>query len=108
MIGKVLRGERPEGLIYYLFGPGKHEEHADPHIVAGGRHPDELEPPLRQHGRRDFRRLSGLLKQPHAALGPRGLDRPVWHCVVRAAPEDPGQFTDQHLAEFIAALEDAK
>jgi len=39
-------------------------------------------------GRRDFRRLNGLLSQPHAALGPRGLDRPVWHCVVRAAPED--------------------
>lgn len=94
MIGKVLRGERPEGLIYYLFGPGKYEEHTDPHVVAGWRYPDELEPPLRQRGRRDFRRLSGLLKQPHAALGPRGFDRPVWHCMVRAAPEDR-MLTDQ-------------
>jgi hypothetical protein len=33
VIGKVLRGERPAGLIYYLYGPGKHEEHTDPHIV---------------------------------------------------------------------------
>ena len=88
MIGKVLRGARPEGLIYYLFGPGRREEHRDPHLVAGWRDPGELEPPLRPDGRRDFRWLNGLLNQPYAALGPRGLDRPVWHCVVRAAPED--------------------
>ena len=88
MIGKVLRGERPEGLIYYLFGPGRREEHLDPHVVAGWRHPAELEPPMRPDRRRDFRRLNGLLKQPHTALGSRGFDRPVWHCVVRAAPED--------------------
>jgi hypothetical protein len=88
VIGKVLRGTRPEGLIYYLFGPGRREEHTDPHIVAGWRHPAELEPPLRPDGHRDFRRLNGLLNQPHAALGSRGFDRPVWHCVVRAAPED--------------------
>jgi len=88
VIGKVLRGTRPEGLIYYLFGPGRREEHRDPHLVAGWRDPAELEPPLLPDGRRDFRRLNGLLNQPHAALGPRGADRPVWHCVIRAAPED--------------------
>ena len=32
--------------------------------------------------------LTGLLNQPHAALGRRGYARPVWHCSVRAAPED--------------------
>jgi hypothetical protein len=82
------RGQRVAGLIYYLFGPGRREEHADPHLIAGWRHPAELEPPLRPDGRRDFRKLCGLLQQPHAALGPRGFDRPVWHCAVRAAPED--------------------
>jgi hypothetical protein len=82
------RGRRVGALIRYLFGPGRREEHADPHIVAGWRHPAELEPPLRPGGHRDFRRLTGLLQQPHAALGPRGFDRPVWHCAVRTAPED--------------------
>ena len=82
------RGERVEGLIRYLFGPGRHEEHVDPHLIAGWRHPAELEPPLRPDGRRDFRRLSGLLLQPHAVLGPRAFPRPVWHCAVRAAPQD--------------------
>ena len=90
MIGKIStpRGERVEPLIYYLYGPGRREEHTDPHIVAGGRHPAELEPPLREDGRRDFRRLFGLLNQPHAAMGTWGFARPVWHCSMRAAPGD--------------------
>ena len=90
MIAKISdpRGQRVAGLIYYLFGPGRREEHTDPHLIAGWRHPAELEPPLHHDGRRDFRKLCGLLQQPHAALGPRGFDRPVWHCAVRAAPED--------------------
>jgi hypothetical protein len=89
MIGKVCpRGGRVAGLLYYLYGPGRSEEHTDPHLIAGWRRPAELEPPLRQDGRRDFRHLDGLLQQPHDALGNRGLDRPVWHCSVRAAPGD--------------------
>jgi MobA/VirD2-like, nuclease domain len=88
VIGKVLRGERVVGLIYYLYGPGRHEEHTDPHIVAGWRHPTELEPPLRPGGRRDFRLLNGLLQQTLTALGDRAPNRPVWHCVARAAPTD--------------------
>ena len=74
MIGKITapRGERVEPLIYYLYGPGRHQEHTDPHIVAGWRHPAELEPSLRPDGTRDFRKLNGLLNQPHAAMGRRG------------------------------------
>ena len=89
MIGKVsARGSRVSGLLYYLYGPGRCEEHTDPHLIAGWRHPAELEPPLGQDGHREFRHLSGLLQQPHDALGERGFDRPVWHCSVRAAPVD--------------------
>jgi hypothetical protein len=88
VIGKVCRGQRSAGLIRYLYGPGRRVEHRDPHLVAGWRDPAELEPAVRPGGQRDFRRLTGLLTQPHAALGPRGLDRPVWHCAVRAAPGD--------------------
>ena len=89
MIGKVLRGTRVAGLIWYLYGPGRHEEHTDPHLVAGWRDPDELEPPLRADGTRNFRRINGLLNQPLAPLGRRGFDKAVWHCVARAAQGDP-------------------
>jgi len=49
----------------------------------------ELEPPLRENEKRDFRRLTGLLEQPLALLGDRAPAKPVWHCAIRAAPGDP-------------------
>lgn len=85
----MLRGKRVQGLIRYLYGPGRCGEHHDPHIVAGFRSPAELEPALRAEGGRDFRRLDGLLTQPLALLGERNYRKPVWHLSVRAAPEDP-------------------
>ena len=100
MIGKISspRGEHVEPLLYYLFGPGRHEDHTDPHIVAGWRHPASLEPALRPDGKRDFARLTGLLKQPQAALGERGYSRPVWHCSMRAAPDDRMLSDDEWAA----------
>jgi hypothetical protein len=89
VIGKVCpRGQDVTGLIRYLYGPGRREEHTDPHIIAGYRWPGDLEPPLRANGSRDFRRLVGLLRLPHDALGKWGYAKPVWHCSMRAAPED--------------------
>jgi hypothetical protein len=90
VIGKIStpRGEHVQPLLYYLFGPGRREEHTDPHIVAGWRHPADLEPPLQPDGKRDFTKLTGLLLQPQAAVGKRAYARPVWHCSMRTAPED--------------------
>ena len=100
MIGKIStpRGEHVEPLLYYLFGRGRREEHTDPHIIAGWRHPASLEPALRPDGKRDFATLTGLLKQPQAALGERGYPRPVWHCSVRAAPDDRMLSDDEWAA----------
>ena len=90
MIGKVLkRGTRVYGVLWYLYGPGKDCVHSNPHLVSGWRHPAELEPPLRDNGRPDFRGLAGLLEQPLALLGDHAPAKPVWHCTVRAAPGDP-------------------
>ena len=90
MIGRVLdRGSKLASLLYYLYGPGKACEHTGPHLVAGWWHPAELEPPLRPGGKRDFRYLTGLMEQPVAMLGDRAPAEPVWHCAVRAAPDDP-------------------
>jgi hypothetical protein len=100
LIGKVLRGKRVEGLIRYLYGPGRLGEHHDPRIVAGFDEPGELEPPIRPDGSRDFRRLDGLLSQPLALLGERNYRKPVWHLALRAAPEDP--ILDDHQWAEIA------
>lgn len=101
MIGKISvpRGTRLAPLVYYLFGPGRREDHTDPHLVAGWRHPAELEPPLRPDGGRDFRQLLGLLAQPHAAMGDFAMARPVWHCSLRAAPEDKA-LPDEEWAQI--------
>ncbi len=100
MIGKIStpRGEHVQPLLYYLFGPGRHEEHTDPHVVAGWRHPAGLEPLLRPDGKRDFTKLVGLLLQPQAAIGKRAYARPVWHCSMRAAPEDRMLSDDEWAA----------
>ncbi len=89
MIGKICpRGDDLAGLIRYLYGPGRREEHTDSHIVAGYRDPAGLEPGLRPDGRRDFRRLVHRLRLPHDRQGSLACAKPVWHCPVRAAPED--------------------
>ena len=88
MIGKVTRGSDVRRLLYYLYGPGKAIEHTDPHMIAGFGDPAELEPERLGDGCRDFRRLAGLLNQPLAALNGDNYPQPVWHCSVRAAPED--------------------
>ena len=35
MIPKITKGSRPHGIMVYLVGPGRHNEHTDPHLVAG-------------------------------------------------------------------------
>jgi hypothetical protein len=91
VIGKVLdRGRRVGGLVRYLYGPGKREEHRDPHIVASwSGETTTLDPTVTARGRRDFRNLVGLLEAPLMAQ-PAWLreERPVYHVVSRAAPED--------------------
>ncbi|HEU5029109.1 MAG TPA: hypothetical protein VFV01_29655 [Spirillospora sp.] len=103
MIGKVLRGVRVQGLLRYLYGPGANGEHRDPHIVAGFGDLADLEPAVRADGRRDFRHLEGLLTQPLALLGERNYRKPVWHCAVRAAPEDP-VLTDEQWAQIAGEI----
>ena len=87
MIGKVVRGKRVGGLMRYLFGPGTSNEHTDCHLAAAWDDPASLEPPTATAGWRDVRTLTGLLEQPVLA-SPKVPPRPVWHCVLRAAPGD--------------------
>ena len=49
MIPNITRGARVGGLLRYLYGPGKREEHTNPHLVAAwdGAGPlSTLEPPV--------------------------------------------------------------
>jgi hypothetical protein len=88
VIGKITRGTSAARLLRYSYGPGKANEHTDPHLVAGFGDPAELEPERGPGGARDLRRLAALLDQPLAALNGANYAKPVWHCSVRAAPQD--------------------
>jgi hypothetical protein len=59
--------------------------------------------PRRLRGAPDLRRLAGLLAQPLAALAGPGYDKPVWHCSVRAAPEDR-VLSDSEWAQVAAGI----
>ncbi|MBQ1076691.1 relaxase [Micromonospora sp. C31] len=91
MISRVhRRGCRVGGLLRYLYGPGKQEEHVNPRLVAawdGAGELADLEPEITASGKRDFRRLTALLEEPVRA-GNRPPAKPVWHCSMRLAPED--------------------
>ncbi|MEU6285663.1 relaxase/mobilization nuclease domain-containing protein [Streptomyces sp. NPDC047028] len=81
------QGSNTLGLLHYLYGKGTHEEHIDPHLVASfdGMAPDPCRDPSAT--KED---LQHLLDQPLALLD--ADQRPakhVWHCSVRAAPDDP-------------------
>jgi hypothetical protein len=84
------RGTNVDGLLRYLFGPGKHEEHADPHLIAAWMDAPalaDLEPPTAGNGRRDVRWLTELLEQPVAAAR-NPPAKTVWHCSIRNHPTD--------------------
>ncbi|MET7879820.1 relaxase [Micromonospora profundi] len=84
------RGLRVGGLLRYLWGPGKAEEHVNPHLVAAwdGAGPlTHLEPKVTASGKRDVCALTALLEQPVRA-GYRPATKFVWHASMRLAPED--------------------
>lgn len=103
------RGTDVGGLLRYLFGPGKREEHRDPHLVAAWTGADplpELEPPVGLRGGRDVRRLEDMLNQPvRVARNPPELT--VWHTSIRLHPTDRVLSDQQwgHIAaEVMAAV----
>ncbi|CAM5256513.1 hypothetical protein SALBM311S_03555 [Streptomyces alboniger] len=98
MIPKVHdMGTDTRGLVAYLYGPGKAEEHIDPHLVAAW---DRLAPDPGRDPKATYGDVQRLLDQPVMAL-PESA-RPaehVWHLSVRAAPEDP-ILTDEQWADI--------
>ncbi|MFJ4697368.1 relaxase/mobilization nuclease domain-containing protein [Streptomyces sp. NPDC088768] len=103
MIPKIILGKGPRAThrtIGYLFGPGRANEHVDPHVVASwnGFAPDPGRTPHRDP-RNVADQLAAQLDQPVRMLGDAAPAHTVWHCPVRAAPEDP-VLTDEQWGEI--------
>lgn len=79
-------GSRTIGLLAYLYGPGKKEEHTDPHLVASF---DGMSPDPGRNPHATLKALQQLLDQPVLALPDHA--RPaqhVWHTSVRTSATD--------------------
>ena len=96
MITKIMKpGHSTRNTIAYLYKTG--HDHADPHLVAAW---DELVP---DPGRTDdpqqaLAQLVQALDLRVKQAGDRAPKGHVWHCAIRAAPEDP-ILTDEQWAQ---------
>lgn len=89
MIAKISSGKDTAGLIRYLYGPGRANEHTDPHLVASfdGFAPDPGRTTDPAATRRRLVADIDLRVKQARRLG-RAPERHVWHCSIRAATED--------------------
>jgi hypothetical protein len=101
------RGTRVGGLLRYLYGPGKRNEHVNPRIVGawdGAGDLATLAPPVGPIGRLDFRRLVELLEQPVRAAR-HAPAQTVWHTSLRNHAQDRILSDEQwgHIAAELMA-----
>ena len=107
MMPNVVRGDRMVGLMSYLVGPGRSNEHTEPHLVAGD---GAL---LAWH---DDAELSGQaavaiarhLDRPRTAMGVEVTGGHVWHCSLSLRAEE-GALSDEKWRaiadDFVRAMD---
>ncbi len=92
----ITRGERMSGLLTYLAGEGRHNEHTEPRLVAGSPavmawHDDvEL-------SHQEALTIARHLDQPRRLLGVEVSGGHVWHCSLSLRASE-GQRTDEEWA----------
>lgn len=97
---KAREGNDTSGLLHYLYGPGKRDEHVDPHLVAAW--DPHIEDPARSPDMA-LTDLALILDAPvHALLGKKPAKH-VYHVAVRNPPEDR-QLTDHEWARVAREL----
>ncbi|MGW1811917.1 relaxase/mobilization nuclease domain-containing protein, partial [Streptomyces sp. NPDC002078] len=100
---KAKAGGRTTGLLYYLYGPGRANEHTDPHMVAAW--DAGVGDPALDAGA-TITTLGMLLDAPLMMLDGPKPDQHVYHVPVRADPDDR-TLTDAEWAEVAREIMDA-
>lgn len=107
MIPNVVRGDRMAGLMTYLVGPGRTNEHTEPHLVAGDGalmawHSDN------ELGRDSALAIARDLDRPSKAFDVDVNGGHVWHCSL-SLHVDEGMLTDEDWGkianDFVTAME---
>ena len=116
MIPNIVRGSNPAGLVRYLFGKGRHNEHTNQHLVCASR---DMEGAFNEKGLktesyeeigRRFDRRYRVRERKEDPFPPdmRGKNNPerehgrkrVWHCSL-AIKAGQGILTDQEWEAII-------
>jgi len=98
MMPNVTRGDRAGGLLSYLAGPGRSNEHSEPHLVNADAATftfygdGELDPATALAIGRD-------LDEPRAAFGVEVNGGHIWHCSLSLRAEE-GELTDERWARI--------
>jgi hypothetical protein len=126
-MSNISRGSKTAGLLVYLQGPGKANEHTDPHLVAGhssvvepsdiGQRLDkqwalsvahQLDVPRRSYGTSvmwaDTEKVKARMAEGATKLAARSaekFDAHVWHCSLSLKAEE-GQLSDEKWAVIAA------
>ncbi|MBU7597390.1 relaxase/mobilization nuclease domain-containing protein [Streptomyces sp. P38-E01] len=109
MIAKISSGKNTAGLIRYLYGPGRANEHTNPHLVASwdGYAPDPAHSvtPAEAAATRKLLVADLDLHVNQAKRHHRTPTQHVWHCSLRTAPGDRTLTDDEwsHIAHRIVA-----
>lgn len=104
MIPKVTKGSRPFGLMRYLVGPGRHNEHSEPHLVNGSPtimawHDDA------ELSRDSADAIARELDLNRKAFGFDGDAQMTWQCSLSLSHEE-GEQGDQRWAEIAQEFAD--
>ncbi len=98
MIPNVSRGDRMTGLMVYLAGPGRANEHTEPHLVAGSA------PIMAWHSDAELNRDAAVaigheLDQAKRVLGVEVAGGHVWHCSLSLRAEE-GDLSDEKWSKI--------
>lgn len=102
MIPNVVRGERMAGLMVYLAGEGRHNEHTEPHLVGGDA------ALMAWHAEAELDRDSALaiarhLDRPRKAFDTEVRGGHVWHCSLSLRAAE-GMLTDEQWGAIAAGF----
>jgi len=111
MIAQICRGNSMPDLASYLFGPGRHNEHINQHLVAG--YADAVftaepalwqpEPGIVRQIRDEARELGWQVEYPHSRWETEVPHGYVWHCSLSLKAEE-GQLTDTQWTQAAHTL----
>lgn len=99
MIPHVERGDRFYGLIAYLAGPGRANEHEYPHVIAGDPFVQAWYVGRGELDEQSVKDIVTNLDQPRKQFGVKIPSGHVWHCSLSIAAEE-GELSDEKWSEI--------